>query len=67
MMAGSVITRNKEDAKLLANDLKEHDFVFERGIGESTAYEGVSRLKRLYLVHAEGYAGGPLKHGSFTL
>ena len=45
MMAGSVITRNKEDAKLLANDLKEHDFVFERGIGESTAYEGVSRLK----------------------
>lgn len=69
MMAGSVIARNKDDAKLLANELKgeEHVFVLGRGMGESIAYEGASLLKQLSLVHAEGYAGGALKHGPFAL
>ncbi|OMJ82701.1 hypothetical protein SteCoe_16523 [Stentor coeruleus] len=69
MMAGSVIARNKEDIKSLANELKneEHMFVLGRGMGESIAYEGASLIKQLSRVHAEGYAGGALKHGPFAL
>ena len=69
MMTGSIIARNKEDAKELAKELKdsEHLFVLGRGMGESIAYEGAALLKQLALVHAEGYAGGALKHGPFAL
>jgi glucosamine--fructose-6-phosphate aminotransferase (isomerizing) len=69
MMAGSVIERNKEETRMLAEELKgeEHIFVLGRGMGESIAYEGAALLKQLSLVHAEGYAGGALKHGPFAL
>ena len=69
MMTGSVIARNKEDAKDFARELKdsEHLFVLGRGMGESIAYEGAGLIKQLALVHAEGYAGGALKHGPFAL
>lgn len=69
MMAGSVIARNKEDIKSLAHELKneEHMFVLGRGMGESIAYEGASLIKQISRVHAEGYAGGALKHGPFAL
>jgi glucosamine--fructose-6-phosphate aminotransferase (isomerizing) len=68
-MAGSVIARNKEDIKSLAQELKneEHMFVLGRGMGESIAYEGASLIKQISRVHAEGYAGGALKHGPFAL
>lgn len=69
MMTGSVIARNKEPVKDLANYLKkeEHIFVLGRGMGESIAYEGAELLKQLPMIHAEGYAGGALKHGPFAL
>ena len=69
MMSGSVIARNKADTKSLAHDLKneEHMFVLGRGMGESIAYEGASLIKQMAKVHAEGYAGGALKHGPFAL
>lgn len=69
MMTGSVIGRNKDDIKSLACELKneEHMFVLGRGMGESIACEGASLIKQLSRVHAEGYAGGALKHGPFAL
>ena len=69
MMSGSVIARNKDPVRELANELKkeEHIFVLGRGMGESIAYEGAELLKQLPMIHAEGYAGGALKHGPFAL
>jgi glutamine---fructose-6-phosphate transaminase (isomerizing) len=69
MMCGSVIARSKEEVKSLANELKkeEHMFVLGRGMGESIACEGALIIKQLARVHAEGYAGGALKHGPFAL
>ena len=69
MMTGSVIAMNKEDTRQLAQELKgsEHLFVLGRGMAESIAYEGAALIKQLALIHAEGYAGGALKHGPFAL
>ena len=69
MMTGSVIAMNREDTRQLAQELKgsEHLFVLGRGMAESIAYEGAALIKQLALIHAEGYAGGALKHGPFAL
>lgn len=45
----------------------EHMFVLGRGYGEPIAYEGALKIKEVTYLHAEGYAGGALKHGPFAL
>jgi glucosamine--fructose-6-phosphate aminotransferase (isomerizing) len=44
------------------------DFLFiGRGVGFPVALEGALKLKEISYVHAEGYAGGELKHGPIAL
>ncbi|MFQ5512806.1 MAG: glutamine--fructose-6-phosphate transaminase (isomerizing) [Myxococcota bacterium] len=44
------------------------DFLFlGRGVGFPIALEGALKLKEISYIHAEGYAGGELKHGPIAL
>ena len=42
-------------------------FFIGRGINFPIALEGALKLKEISYIHAEGYAAGELKHGSFAL
>lgn len=55
--------------KSLASKLKKanHAFLIGRGISYIAALEGALKLKETSLVHAEGFAGGELKHGVIAL
>ncbi len=55
----------KKLAKLLKN--KEHIFVLGRGLSYATALETTLKLKETAYIHAEGFAGGELKHGVISL
>ncbi len=58
-----------EKIKKLAKEMKtkEHMFVIGRGLSYATALEGTLKLKETSYVHAEGFAGGELKHGVIAL
>lgn len=49
--------------------LSKHNetFFIGRGINFPIALEGALKLKEISYIHAEGYAGGELKHGPFAL
>jgi len=53
----------------LARRLFQHrDFLYlGRGIHHPIALEGALKLKELSYIHAEGYAGGEMKHGPIAL
>ena len=53
----------------LAFDLKakDHVYVIGRGLSYATALETTLKLKEAAYVHAEGFAGGELKHGVIAL
>ncbi|MDE2589636.1 MAG: SIS domain-containing protein, partial [Patescibacteria group bacterium] len=53
----------------LAEKLKnsEHIFVLGRGLSYATALEATLKLKETAYIHAEGFAGGELKHGVISL
>lgn len=55
--------------KRLAKKLKrsDHAFTIGRGISHVAALEAALKLKETALVHAEGFAGGELKHGVIAL
>lgn len=61
--------RTREQCAQIAAMLKdsEHLFVLGKGFGEPIAYEGALKIKEITYLHAEGYAGGALKHGPFAL
>lgn len=46
---------------------KEHIYVIGRGISYPIALEGALKIKESTYVHAEGFAGGELKHGVIAL
>lgn len=46
---------------------KEHIYVIGRGLSYATALEATLKLKETACVHAEGFAGGELKHGVIAL
>ncbi len=46
---------------------KEHCYYLARGIQFPIALEGALKLKEISYVHAEGYAGGEMKHGPIAL
>jgi glucosamine--fructose-6-phosphate aminotransferase (isomerizing) len=52
-----------------ARQLSKYNDVFfmGRGINYPVALEGALKLKEISYIHAEGYAAGELKHGSFAL
>jgi glucosamine--fructose-6-phosphate aminotransferase (isomerizing) len=44
-----------------------HFYYLGRGISYPVAMEGALKLKEISYVHAEGYAGGEMKHGAIAL
>lgn len=46
---------------------KEHIYVIGRGLSYATALEVTLKLKESSYIHAEGFAGGELKHGVIAL
>lgn len=58
-----------KDLQKLANELmdKEHIYVIGRGLSYATALEATLKIKETACIHAEGFAGGELKHGVIAL
>ncbi|HEU5430648.1 MAG TPA: glutamine--fructose-6-phosphate transaminase (isomerizing), partial [Thermomicrobiales bacterium] len=48
-------------------DAAEHMFVIGRGAAYPTALEAALKIKEASYIHAEGFAGGELKHGVIAL
>ncbi|MBI2621115.1 MAG: glutamine--fructose-6-phosphate transaminase (isomerizing) [Candidatus Levybacteria bacterium] len=46
---------------------KEHIYILGRGLSYATALEATLKIKETTYVHAEGFAGGELKHGVIAL
>ena len=63
----SANTRNH--IKQLAEKLKdaEHIYLIGRGMQYPTAVEAALKIKEVSYIHAEGFAGGELKHGTIAL
>jgi len=60
---------NIKKIKKLAKKLKNKNdiYLIGRGLGYSTTLEGALKLKEVSYIHAEGLAGGELKHGTLAL
>ena len=63
------ILSNTSEIKKLAKSIKdvENLFVIGRGIHYPIAKEGALKIKEITYIHAEGIAGGELKHGPLAL
>lgn len=63
------VLKNSEQLKQLAKKyLNYGNFLYlGRGYNYPTALEGALKLKEISYVHAEGYAGGEMKHGPIAL
>jgi glucosamine--fructose-6-phosphate aminotransferase (isomerizing) len=46
---------------------RDHLFVIGRGLAYPTALEAALKIKEVSYIHAEGFAGGELKHGVIAL
>jgi glucosamine--fructose-6-phosphate aminotransferase (isomerizing) len=46
---------------------KEHLFLIGRGLQYPTALESALKIKEVSYIHAEGFSGGELKHGTIAL
>lgn len=46
---------------------KEHIYLIGRGLSYATALEATLKIKETSYIHAEGFAGGELKHGVIAL
>ncbi|MFH0979265.1 MAG: glutamine--fructose-6-phosphate transaminase (isomerizing) [Candidatus Woesearchaeota archaeon] len=64
-----LIKENLTRLKALAKQLKgQHDiFLIGRDLAYPSALEGALKIKEVSYVHAEGFAGGELKHGTIAL
>jgi glucosamine--fructose-6-phosphate aminotransferase (isomerizing) len=65
LLASNWVDRVKEAAVLIAP--AEHLYVVGRGLAYPTALEAALKVKEASYVHAEGLAGGELKHGVIAL
>lgn len=59
----------RKEIKILSEKLKgkEHIYTIGRGLQYPTAMEAALKIKEVSYIHAEGFAGGELKHGSIAL
>jgi glucosamine--fructose-6-phosphate aminotransferase (isomerizing) len=65
ILKDSSIRKIKKVAKKLKG--REHIYVLGRGLSYAAALEVTLKLKETSYVHAEGFAGGELKHGVIAL
>jgi glucosamine--fructose-6-phosphate aminotransferase (isomerizing) len=64
----SVLEQEEAVAELAREFAIKRDFLFlGRGLCYPIAMEGALKLKELSYIHAEGYAGGEMKHGPIAL
>ncbi|MFZ2544746.1 MAG: glutamine--fructose-6-phosphate transaminase (isomerizing) [Candidatus Saccharimonadales bacterium] len=65
----SVLDANKDSIKDIATKYAKYDHALYLGRDTlfPTALEGALKLKEISYIHAEGYAGGELKHGPLAL
>jgi glucosamine--fructose-6-phosphate aminotransferase (isomerizing) len=64
----TVLEQEEAVAELARQFATKRDFLFlGRGLGFPIALEGALKLKELSYIHAEGYAGGEMKHGPIAL
>ena len=65
----SKILEEHKNIKKIANEIKEISdiYVLGRGIHYPIAIESALKIKELTYIHAEGIAGGELKHGPLAL
>lgn len=63
------ILRDQKQIKTLAQKLtkKEHIYILGRGLSYAAAQEATLKIKETSYIHAEGFAGGELKHGVIAL
>lgn len=63
------LLERKEELHELAKKIKtkNHIYVLGRGISYPTALESALKIKEVSYIHAEGFAGGELKHGVMAL
>ncbi|MEM3403317.1 MAG: glutamine--fructose-6-phosphate transaminase (isomerizing) [Nitrososphaeria archaeon] len=59
----------RDHIRRLADKLKdkEHIFTIGRGLQYPTALEAALKIKEVSYIHAEGFSGGELKHGTIAL
>lgn len=64
-----VIENNNAKIKKLAHALKDKRdlFLIGRDLAYPSALEGALKIKEVSYIHAEGFAGGELKHGTIAL
>jgi len=64
-----VLQKSSGKAKLLAKKLrkKEHLFLIGRDLAFPTVLEGALKIKEVSYLHAEGFPGAELKHGTIAL
>jgi len=64
-----IINTNLEKLKKLAHELKDNKsfFLIGRDLAYPSALEGALKIKEVSYIHAEGFAGGELKHGTIAL
>lgn len=63
------VLRRKKEIETLAGKLKNehHVYVLGRGLSYPLALESALKIKEISYIHAEGFAGGELKHGPIAL
>lgn len=63
------IFSQEEKIRMLAERLRgeEHIFLIGRGYSHPSSLEGALKIKEISYIHAEGFAGGELKHGTLAL
>lgn len=64
-----IIKENTEPLKRLAEKIKDNKslFLIGRDLAYPSALEGALKIKEVSYVHAEGFAGAELKHGTIAL
>jgi len=65
--SNTIRQQSKTIAEKLFSSKCEHMFILGKGLCMPIAYEGALKIKEISYLHAEGYAGGALKHGPFAL
>ncbi|MBI2641124.1 SIS domain-containing protein, partial [Candidatus Roizmanbacteria bacterium] len=65
ILKNNYISQIKKIAAFLSH--KEHVYVIGRGVSYATTLESTLKIKEASYIHAEGFAGGELKHGVIAL
>jgi glucosamine--fructose-6-phosphate aminotransferase (isomerizing) len=65
MLSATVVAQIQDCARQISAG--DHLFVIGRGIHYASALEAALKIKEVSYIHAEGFAGGELKHGVIAL